>query len=261
MRGIRDAFKVQAASRCRRRDVAIVFRGEQSGDGSWRASSCTDLDHSSDEKADHMMKKSIRGNHQRDAARPELPPADAHIAAVIIVVRRRAFDGERPKAVIAEEFIRFGCQQVQRRRASKRPFTVVTERVGGIAVGANQISVLPFEGAVTRMKVRRHRMHAVASHIAWQHTIQCASQTVWLPLIRHDDTHRLTQCMNAGISSAGTDCRNVRLRQSAQRVFQRALYRSLRGLSLPTGKGLAVILNDQLEGAARHCNKARPPRK
>ena len=261
MRGIRDAFKVQAASRRRRRDVAIVFRGKQRGDGSWRAPPGTDLDHSSDEKAHHVMKKSIRRYFERDAARPEHPPADAHIAAVIIVVWRRAFNGERPKAVIAEEFIGFGCQQVQRRRASKRPFTVVTERAAGITVGANQISVLTLDGAVTRMKVRRHRMNALASHIARQHSIQCALQTVWLPFVRHDDTDRLTQCMNAGIRSAGTDRWNVRLRQSRQRLFDRALYRSLRGLSLPTGKGLAVILNDQLEGATRHWNKARPPRK
>ena len=107
MRGIRDAFKVQAASRCRRRDVAIVFSGEQCGDDSWRASRCTDLDHSSDEKADHMMKKSIRGNHQRDAARPEFPPAETHMAAVIVIVRRRAFDGERPEAVVSHQRICF----------------------------------------------------------------------------------------------------------------------------------------------------------
>ena len=261
MRGIRDAFKVQAASRCRRRDVAIVFSGEQCGDDSWRASRCTDLDHSSDEKADHMMKKSIRGNHQRDAARPEFPPAETHIAAVIVVVPRRAFDGERAEAVIAEECIRFGCQQVQRRQASKRPFAVVAERAPGIAVGTDQIAVLTFDSAVTRMKVRRHRMHAFASDIAGQHTVKGAPKFVRLPFIRNDYTDRLTQCMNAGISSAGTDRRNVRLRQSGQRVFQRALYCSPRGLSLPTGKGLAVILNDQLEGAARHWNKARPPRK
>ena len=82
MRGIRDAFKVQAASRRRRRDVAIVLSGEQVGDRSRRASPGTDLDHCSNEKAYHMMKKTVRRNDERDAARPKLPPADTHVAAV-----------------------------------------------------------------------------------------------------------------------------------------------------------------------------------
>ena len=56
--------------------------------------------------------------------------------------------------------------------------------------------------------------------------------------------------MDAGVSPARSDDGHMRLHQSCESVFERALHSSLGRLSLPPGKGLAIILNDQLEGAA-----------
>ena len=208
-----------------------------------------------------MMQKPVGGDHEGDAARSHFPAAQTDIARVIVVVGCRAFHRERPKTVTSNELSCFRVKELERWSPTERPLAIVSERAGRIGVSAYQIPVLTLNGTETRMKLAGHCVYAGAPHVARQHAIERATKRVRLPPFWHDNTDGLTQCVHAGVGPAGANRGNVILRQSSECVFNRTLYRALRGLSLPSGKGLAVILYKQLEGASRHWRKARPRRK
>ena len=197
-----------------------------------------------------MVEEPVRGDDEREATAPIFPAADPDFASVIVVVRRSPFDGKCTETVFTEDRGRLATQQLKVKVAADSPFPVVSKWVRRAAVRPDQIPILPLRGAVPCVKGVVHLEHLGTPDIARQDGVEGALQPFGFPLLRHDDTCRLAERMDTGVRPAGANDRNVRLRQAIQSVLEDPLHSSLRRLSLPSGKGLAIVLNDQLEGAA-----------
>jgi hypothetical protein len=103
-----------------------------------------------------------------------------------------------------------------------------------------------------------HQMDIGAPHVSWEDGIQGAVEAPRLPFVGHLHARHLSECVDTGIRAACADHGDVRLRQARESLLEHTLHRSLRGLPLPAREGPSIVLNDQLEGAARHWVKARP---
>lgn len=256
--GIRDAFKVQPAGWGWWRDTDIGLGHQQLHDRSGRPSARADLNHCADEEAHHVVQESIRGNGERQAALTFVPPTDSEGADVIVVCRRRPLHGERTKTVCPEKLRSLCSKQFEVGQASQRPFAIVAERAVGIVVGAEQIAVLPLGGAESRVERLAHREGGDTAHVTRKHRVECPLQRFSLPATRDHDTGGLTERVHSGVGPTRTSHGHMSLHQPLEGLLQHTLHGPLRGLSLPAGKRLAVILNDQLEGVLRHCGKPRP---
>jgi hypothetical protein len=252
------AFKVQAARRCRWRDVSIRVRREQGAQSAGRAPSEAHVDHRSDEKPDHVMEKAVCRDHKCDAAGPRLPDTEAELAPVVVVRRRRALDGKAAEAVAAAHGASLTVQDAKVQWAAQSPLPIVSKRSGSVVIGTNQIAVPALQGAVSRMKRGVHFLHVGTADVAGENSVERSPETLCGPVVRHDDASGLTKCVNASVCPTGPDHGHLQLHQPRKPLFEYTLDGSLGGLSLPPGKGLAIILKDQLEGAARHCWKDRP---
>ena len=206
-----------------------------------------------------MMEKTVRCDHQHDSTRSQLPRAQVHLASMIVFRRRSALHGEGAETVFSDESGRLDLERLERWHTPQRPLPVVAKWAVCVTVGADEIAVPPFGRAEARVEIGRHFVDLHAPHVARQHCIQGTLERGGFPFCGDGDADDLAERMNAGVRSTGANGRHVRLHESREPVFDHTLHSSLGRLSLPTGKGPAIVLNDQLKGAARHWKKARPP--
>ncbi len=78
---------------------------------------------------------------------------------MIVVRRRRAFDGKPMKLVLANDRSGLGFKEIQGRGVRECPLPVVSKRTGRVRIGADQIMVLALDGTVARMKFGQHLVH------------------------------------------------------------------------------------------------------
>jgi hypothetical protein len=107
------------------------------------------------------------------------------------------------------------------------------------------------------MELLLHLVHPGNPDIARKDRIESALQFGWCPSLRHVDSRRLAERMNAGVGSAGAKDGDTGPAKALHRVFEHSLNRPLIGLTLPACEVRSVILKNELQRSRLHCPNYR----
>ena len=230
----------------------IVRCCEKPRDRATRTPPLSHLDHRSNEKTHHVMKKTVRRNFEHPAAVALDPPRMPNDAAVVVIGRRCVSDGKRTERVLAQQAVGFTLQCSRIERVFDRPFIPSTERGTGGIIRSNKITVSTRDGAPSRMKLGNHPMRFRYPDIIGKNGVHGPTKSGRVPSGRHPHADPLTVRVNARVGSPGTEGRYGGFAQTRKGDFHVALYGADDGLTLPAGEAPPVILRYQEDRSRVH---------
>lgn len=234
---------------------AIIVGFEQCLDVRQRPPAAGDIEHRSDEKAYHMMKKSIGFDLEHEAAVAVSPGSASNMASMVVVRRRRAEHCEGAKAVISLCERRRAIEETAIERAVEGELARPAERRTRFFVGADVVTVLPRNRAIPRVELGSHLEGRGSPDILREHRIQRAPQSRRFPAFWNAHTNRLSSRVHARVRPSGAECRNGRATQSIECLLHDPLNGALIGLPLPSAESSTVVVQHELHGALGHCTK------
>ena len=205
-----------------------------------------------------MMEKAIGLNVESQSAFTLAPGRARYRAPVIVVSRRRAFDREGAKAVLALDGPRRCRETPEVERFFPDQLPVPPKRRGCEIVCAYVVAVAARDRAVSRVKLITHFEGCRNPYIIRKNGVHRSSESERAPFVRHAQSRGLPARVYSRICPPGTHDRDGCSAQPEHRRLEFTLNRPLVGLPLPAGKARAIVVQHKLHGTRQHRVKLAP---
>src|SRR2546423_3151309 len=239
-------------------DFAVVFLREKLRHHVRLPLALADLQHRPDQKTDHVVKKSIGPNVEREATLSLAPRRMRHRATMVVTFRRCTLDGKGAKAVLAADRLRGSSHSRDVDRFFQDQLSVAAKRGGCEIVCAYVVAVAARDRAVPRMELITHFEGCRNPYIGRKNGGHRSSESTRVPFPGHAHSRCLAARVNTSICPPGAHDCDWCSAQFGHRRFELALNRPFVRLPLPAGKARAIVVQHELHGTRQHRVKLAP---
>lgn len=222
------------------------------------AAAFADIEHGTDQKSHHVVKKAICVNVEDQSALAFTPSGVRYRTLVLVSFWRRSLHGKSAKAASAAHRLRCGGKSVKIKRPPPRQLVPTAKRGRCEIVCAYEVAIAAGNRAIARVELVTHVEGSGNPYIIRKNGVHRSSKRECAPFLWYAHSRSLAARVNSCIRPAGAHDSESFTAKPRDRRFQNALNRPLAGLSLPTGKARAIVVQHELHGSRQHRVKLSP---